>query len=133
MIDPMIPPRSRSRVGRARTWPRAERSDSTSLPGRFRPQYFFTKNRRDIGQSQSTWTDSKMETAGSRHVSLEGEAQQVRAAVGLLGDAGERLDRRTGVHRGQQLLGAAPVASQYFWTRTDATQVDPSQNSTLLV
>jgi hypothetical protein len=35
------------------------------LPGRFHPQ-FRDKNRRDIGKSQSIWTDSKMETPGSR-------------------------------------------------------------------
>eukprot|EP01047_Picozoa_sp_COSAG01_P069361 COSAG01_NODE_10245_length_2211_cov_2.952178_2_plen_104_part_00 len=38
--------------------------EGRALPGRFRPQ-FRDKNRRDIGKSQSIWTDSKMETAGS--------------------------------------------------------------------
>eukprot|EP01049_Picozoa_sp_SAG25_P013746 SAG25_NODE_2218_length_1828_cov_1.657027_1_plen_200_part_00 len=37
------------------------------LSGRFHSQ-FLGKNRRDIGKSQSKWTDSKMETPGSRHV-----------------------------------------------------------------
>jgi hypothetical protein len=36
------------------------------LPGRFHPQFREgKKNRRDIGKSQSIWTDSKMETPGS--------------------------------------------------------------------
>jgi hypothetical protein len=35
-----------------------------ALAGRFRSQ-FRDKNRRDIGKSQSIWTDSKSETAGS--------------------------------------------------------------------
>jgi hypothetical protein len=34
------------------------------LPGRFHPQ-FRDRTRRDIGKSQSIWTDSKMETPGS--------------------------------------------------------------------
>jgi hypothetical protein len=33
---------------------------------RFRPQKFLDKNRRDIGKSQSIWTDSKREKPGSR-------------------------------------------------------------------
>eukprot|EP01047_Picozoa_sp_COSAG01_P011195 COSAG01_NODE_489_length_16370_cov_7.973818_5_plen_154_part_00 len=32
----------------------------------FSPSIFVDKNRRDISRSQSIWTDSKMETAGSR-------------------------------------------------------------------
>jgi hypothetical protein len=32
----------------------------------FPSSIFPDKNRRDIGKSQSTWTDSKMETGGSR-------------------------------------------------------------------
>jgi hypothetical protein len=33
----------------------------------FPPSIFLDKNRRDISKSQSIWTDSKMETAGSQH------------------------------------------------------------------
>ena len=36
------------------------------LARRFHPQ-FRDKNRRDIGKSQSVWTDFKMETARSQH------------------------------------------------------------------
>jgi hypothetical protein len=32
----------------------------------FPPSIFLDKNRRDVGKSQSIWTDSKMETAGSQ-------------------------------------------------------------------
>jgi hypothetical protein len=48
---------------------------SASLSGRFHPQ-FRDKNRRDIGKSQSVWTDPKMETPSSREV-----AQRVRQRV----------------------------------------------------
>jgi hypothetical protein len=44
--------------------PPPPRSSPPSLARRFHPQ-FRDKNRRDIGKSQSMWTDSKMETAGS--------------------------------------------------------------------
>jgi hypothetical protein len=37
----------------------------TSPARPFPPSIFLDKNRRDIGESQSTWTDSEMETAGS--------------------------------------------------------------------
>jgi hypothetical protein len=61
----------------------AEVAHSELLPPArpFPSSIFLDKNRRDIGKSQSIWTDSKMETAGSRGVA-------VRALVkpmGLLG------------------------------------------------
>jgi hypothetical protein len=51
------------------------------LPGRFHPQ-FRDKNRRDIGKSQSIWTDSKMETAGSPPA--HGHADRVEPVGGHL-------------------------------------------------
>eukprot|EP01047_Picozoa_sp_COSAG01_P061265 COSAG01_NODE_7628_length_3121_cov_51.317670_2_plen_91_part_00 len=58
----------------AASWP------PCSLPGRFQPQ-FRDKNRRDIGKSQSIWTDPKMETAGSHEVGPRARAVQLGAAV----------------------------------------------------
>jgi hypothetical protein len=56
----------------ARCSPRCA-SSSAASPSRhpppaapFPPSIFLDKNRRDIGKSQSIWTDSKMESAGSR-------------------------------------------------------------------
>jgi hypothetical protein len=48
-----------------------------SLSGRFHP-YFRDQNRRDIGKYQSKWTNSKMETPGSR--ALEARSNQGRSA-----------------------------------------------------
>eukprot|EP01047_Picozoa_sp_COSAG01_P038802 COSAG01_NODE_3166_length_6474_cov_287.238431_3_plen_82_part_00 len=54
-----------------------------NLPGRFRPQ-FRDKNRRDTGKSQSIWTDSKMETAGSR---ARGRRRRVTIGIGIIATA----------------------------------------------
>jgi hypothetical protein len=43
---------------------RCSRNQGSCLPGRVHPQ-LRDQNRRDTGKSQSTWTDSKMETPGS--------------------------------------------------------------------
>jgi hypothetical protein len=43
----------------------------------FPSSIFLDKNRRDIGESQSTWTDSKMETARS-------PLEELVAGVGLV-------------------------------------------------
>jgi hypothetical protein len=51
----------------AHTWRRPTPSSRRCLPARpFSPSIFLDRNRRDIGKSQSLWTDSKMKTAGSR-------------------------------------------------------------------
>jgi hypothetical protein len=52
---------------------RASAPARTSLPGRFHPQ-LLDENRRDIGKSQSKWTDSKMETAGSPKRASSGDS-----------------------------------------------------------
>jgi|EP01049_Picozoa_sp_SAG25_P007749 hypothetical protein len=52
------------------------------LHGRFHPQ-LRDKNRRDIGKAQSIWTDSKVETPGSRvarraHAGVLGQGHNLR-------------------------------------------------------
>eukprot|EP01047_Picozoa_sp_COSAG01_P025297 COSAG01_NODE_1592_length_9796_cov_5.340311_7_plen_380_part_00 len=52
-------------VGRAHPQLDVRRRTGPALPARpFPPSTFLDKNRRDIGKSQSMWTDPKMETAG---------------------------------------------------------------------
>jgi hypothetical protein len=53
-----------ARVASHRTH-RPPRCPRETCPGRFHP-HFRDQNRRGIGKSQSMWTDSKMETAGSQ-------------------------------------------------------------------
>jgi hypothetical protein len=68
----------------------------------FPPSIFRDKNRRDIGKSQSIWTDSKMETAGSPPVR---RGVVVRHRRVLVGDArvGRAEPRAHEVHAALQL------------------------------
>jgi hypothetical protein len=66
----------------------------------FPSSIFLDKNRRDIGKSQSIWTDSKMETAGSRRGQTGGGAADVLPVL-------EHLSRR--------------LHAQHFWTSTGVT------------
>jgi hypothetical protein len=79
MINPMISPRTSSAgSGRSIMWRQQTEADHVDrsldrhavhlvpIPARpFPSSIFLDKNRRDIGKSQSIWTDSKMETSGS--------------------------------------------------------------------
>jgi hypothetical protein len=75
------------------------RSDQ-SLPGRFHPQ-IRDQNRRDMGKSQSIWTDSKMKTPGS-------PAAPRRALCDLEHNPWEPASRRRLCRRGLQ--GGATTA-----------------------
>jgi hypothetical protein len=58
------------------------RRQTPILARRFHPQ-FRDKNRRDIGKSQSVWTDSKMETARSQLVELRRVTRRVDVGRGV--------------------------------------------------
>eukprot|EP01047_Picozoa_sp_COSAG01_P014253 COSAG01_NODE_690_length_14219_cov_19.783144_18_plen_213_part_00 len=73
----------------------------------FPSSIFRDKNRRDIGKSQSIWTDSKMETAGSlQHAPVVGGTELRRQLVCQRRRAQEappaRRPQHTGAHRGRR-------------------------------
>jgi hypothetical protein len=81
-------PSTRRSCGSRRLHPRRLLLDPVHPARPFPSSIFLDKNRRDIGKSQSIWTDSKMETAGSRssHSSAAATPPRSRNAASDLAD-----------------------------------------------